>query len=56
MMELTKTASEAARAIAAETDTRAACGFPAPNAFETLALNNTPQKRKPIRKKEVALL
>jgi len=38
MMELTKIASETARVIATKTDNLAACGHPAPNAFETLVL------------------
>lgn len=56
MIELTKRAAEAARVIAAETDTFAACGFPAPNAFETLVLNNTPKRETNQKAKKLALL
>ena len=46
MIELTRMAADAARVIAAETDTCANCGLPPPNAFETLVLSNQPKKKK----------
>lgn len=52
MVELTKIASETARVIEAYTDNRAPCGYPAPNAFETLVLKKQQPKEKPIRKIE----
>lgn len=53
MIELTRRASDPARVIAAATDTRAASGLPAPNAFETLVLNNPPKRDNNQKRKKV---
>ena len=56
MIELTRMASETARVMAAETDTRADCGLPAPNAFETLVLNNPPKRETNQKEEKIHLL